>query len=162
MLSIFRIEDTILKDAEMIFESIRRIRTYIKHHPVDKALGREFILVVKYLWKLINTIYTTKWDSLIFNKEKILTIRKCVGECIMPLYRQNQPSTAALNTTTSNPSPLQKAEATSPPTTNMSAASPPPNKTIEITVKKGPKPLNIKKSYAQASKSNLLHIEDIV
>ena len=162
MLSIFRIEDTILKDAEMIFESIRRIRTYIKHHPVDKALGREFILVVKYFWKLINTIYTAKWDSLIFNKEKTLTIRKCVGEHIMPLYRQNQPSTTALNTTTSNPSPLSSAEVASPLTTNMSAAPPPPNKTIEITVKKGPKPLNMKKSYVQASKSNLLHIEDIV
>ena len=49
MLFIFRMEDTILKDAEMIFESIRRIRTYIKHHPVDKAPGREFVLVVKYL-----------------------------------------------------------------------------------------------------------------
>ena len=63
--------------------------------------------------------------------------------------------------TTSNPFPLQKAEAASSPTTNMLAASP-PNKTIEITIKKGPKPLYIKKSYAQASKSNLLYIEDTV
>ena len=161
MLFIFRMEDTILKDAEMIFESIRRIRTYIKHHPVDKAPGREFVLVVKYLWKLIDTIYAAKWDTLIFNKEKTLTIRKCVREHIIPLYRQNQPSTITSNMTTSNPFPLQKAEAASSPTTNMLAASP-PNKTIEITIKKGPKPLHIKKSYAQASKSNLLYIEDTV
>ena len=162
MLSIFRIEDTILKDTEMIFEFIRRIKTYIKHHPVDKALGREFILVVKYFWKLINTIYTAKWDSLIFNKEKTLTIRKCVGERIIPLYRQNQPLTMALNITTSNLFPLPSVEAALLPTTNMSVTPPPPNKTIEITIKKGPKPLNMKKFYAQASKSNLLHIEDIV
>ena len=44
----------------------------------------------------------------------------------------------------------------------MSAALPPPNKNVESTIKKDPKPSNMKKSYAQASKSNLLHIEDIV
>ena len=44
----------------------------------------------------------------------------------------------------------------------MLAALPPPNKNVESTIKKDPKPSNIKKSYAQASKSNLLHIEDIV
>ena len=48
-LSIFRMEDTILKDTEMIFKSIRRIRTYIKHHPADKAPGRVFVPVVEYL-----------------------------------------------------------------------------------------------------------------
>jgi len=89
-LSIFRTEDTIFKDAEMIFNSIRRLKSYIKHHSVDKMPPkREFVPVVEYLWKLIDTIYATKWDSLIFNKEKTLTIRKCVGEYIMPYYRQN-------------------------------------------------------------------------
>jgi len=155
-LSIFRMEDTILKNTEMIFKSIRRIRTYIKHHPADKTPGREFVPVVEYLWKLINTIYAAKWDTLIFDKAKTLTIRKCVRECIMPLYRQ------ALNTMTSYPSPLPSAEAALPPTTNMLAAPSSPNKTIEITVKKDSKPLNMKKSYAQASKSNLSYIKDIV
>ena len=58
-------------------------------------------------------------------------------------------------------SSLPSAEA-APPTTNMSAAPPPPNKNIESTIKKNPKPSNMKKFYAQASKSNLLRIEDIV
>ena len=49
ILSIFRMEDTILKDAKMIFKSIRRIKTYIKHHPADKVLGREFVPVIEYL-----------------------------------------------------------------------------------------------------------------
>ena len=44
----------------------------------------------------------------------------------------------------------------------MSVALPPPNKNIKSTVKKDPKPSNMKKSYIQASKSNLLCIEDIV
>jgi len=64
----------------MILKSIKRIRTYIKHYPADKTLPKgDFILVVRNLWKLIDTIYTAKWDSLIFEKEKSLTIRKCVG-----------------------------------------------------------------------------------
>ena len=73
----------------MIHKSIKRIKTYIKYHPVDKVLPKEdFILVVRNLWKLIDIIYTTKWDSLILNKEKSLTIRKYVREYIMPYYRQ--------------------------------------------------------------------------
>ena len=60
------------------------------------------------------------------------------------------------------PSPLPSAETTPPPTTNISAAPPLPNKNVKSTVKKDPKPLNMKKFYVQASKSNLSHIEDIV
>jgi len=60
-LSIFRTEDTIFKDTEMIFNSIRRLRSYIKHYLVDKVPPKgEFVPVVEYLWKLINTIYATK------------------------------------------------------------------------------------------------------
>ena len=162
-LSIFRTEDTIFKDAEMIFNSIRRLRSYIKHHPVDKIPPKgEFILVVKYLWKLIDTIYTIKWYSLIFNKEKTLTIRKCVREHIVPYYRQNQLSTSTSDIKTNTPFPLPSVEAAPSSTTNMSVTPPPPNKNVESTVKKAPKPSNIKKSYAQASKSNLSHIEDIL
>ena len=146
----------------MIFNSIRRLRFYIKHHPVDKAPPKgEFVPVVEYLWKLIDTIYAAKWDSLIFDKEKTLTIRKCVREHIVSYYRQNQLSTLTLNTKTNTSFPLQKTEDAPSPTTNMSVA-PPPNKNVESTVKKAPKPSNIKKSYMQASKSNLLHIEDIL
>ena len=80
----------------------------------------------------------------------------------MPYYRQNQPSTPTSNMTTANPSPLPAAEASPPPATNISAALLPPNKNVKSTIKKDPKPSNIKKSYAQASKSNLSRIEDIV
>ena len=162
-LSIFGIEDTTLKDAESMFESIKRIRSYIKYHSVDKGiLEREFILIVKQLWKLINNIYVAKWNVLIFDKEKTLTINKCVGECIMPYYRQNQPSTSTSNTKTNISVPLPSIEAAPPPITNTSAASPPPNKNVKSTVMKNPKPLNMKKSYTQASKSRLMHIKDIV
>jgi len=85
VLSIFRSEDTQFKDTEMIFKSIRRIKAYIKHHSVNKVPPKgEFVPVVEYLWKLIDTIYTTKWDSLIFDKEKTLTIRKYVRKHIIP------------------------------------------------------------------------------
>jgi len=89
VLFIFGTKDTQSKDSKMILKSIKRIRTYIKHHPPDKVPPKgDFILVVRNLWKLIDTIYTTKWNSLIFEKEKSLTIRKCVEEYIMPYYRQ--------------------------------------------------------------------------
>ena len=107
VLSIFRTEDTIFKDIKMIFNSIRRLRSYIKYYSVDKVLSKgEFVLVVKYLWKLIDTIYAVKWDSLIFDKEKTLTIRKCVREHIVSYYRQNQLSTLTLNTKTNTSFPL--------------------------------------------------------
>ena len=148
----------------MMYDSIVRLRSFIKYHPMDKSpIERELSPIVKMLWKLFDTIYSAKWDTLIFNKEKNLTIRKCVGECIMPYYMQNQPLTSSSNMMmTTTLSPLPSAETAPPPTTNMSVASPPPNKNVESTIKKDPKPSNMKKSYAQASKSNLLRIKDIV
>ena len=81
----------------------------------------------------------------------------------MPYYMQNQPSTASPNTMIMNTlSPLPSAEAAPPPTINIPRAPPPPNKNVESTAKKDPKPSNLKKSYVQASKSNLSRIEDIV
>ena len=50
VVSIFGTEDTHFKDSEMIHKSIKRIRIYIKHHPVDKTMLKEdFILVVRNL-----------------------------------------------------------------------------------------------------------------
>ena len=161
VLSIFRSEDTLAKDSEMIYDSLTRLRSFVKHHP--NPIERELTPVVEKLWRLIDTIYAAKWDTLTFNKEKNLTIRKCIGDRIMPYYMQNQPLTASLNMTMTNiPSPLPSAEVAPPPTANISGAPPPPNKNVESTTKKDPKPSNLKKSYVQALKSNLLHIEDIV
>ena len=148
VLSIFRTEDTIFKNTKIIFKSIRRLRSYIKHYLVNKALPKkEFVLVIKYLWKLIDIIYATKWDSLIFNKEKTLTIRKYVKEHIVPYYRQNQLSTLTLDMKMNTSSLLFSVEAASPSITNTSVTPPPFNKNVESIVKKAPKPLNIKKSY---------------
>ena len=160
-LSIFGSEDTLVKDSKMIYDSLTRMRSFIKHHL--NPMEREVKPIVKKLWKLIDTIYSANWDTVPFCKDKNLTIRKCVGDQIMPYYTQNQPLTKSSNTTTSNIlSPLQKAEVAPPSTINIPRAPPPPNKNVESTAKKDPKPSNLKKSYVQASKSNLLHIEDIV
>ena len=64
--------------------------------------------------------------------------------------------------TMTTPSSLSSAEVAPSSTTNISVAPSPLNKNVESTVKKDPKPSNMKKSYVQASKSNLLCIEDIV
>ena len=148
-LSIFSTGDTVLKDTESMYKSIRRMRNYIKHHPVDKVtIGNEFTLVVEQFWKLFDNIYVAKWDSLIFNREKTLTIRKCVRECIVSFYRQNQLSTSTLNTKLNVPTPLPSTEDAPPTTTNMSVAPPSPDKNVKSTIKKDPKPSNMKKSYA--------------
>ena len=83
-LSIFGSENTLAKDSEMIYDSLKKLRSFVKLHlnPTE----RELTPVVKNLWKLIDTIYTTKWNTLTFNKEKNPTIRKCIGDRIMPYY----------------------------------------------------------------------------
>ena len=78
VLSIFRSEDTLAKDSEMIYDSLKRLRSFVKHHP--NPTERELTPVVEELWRLIDTIYTAKWDTLTFSKEKNLTIRKCIGD----------------------------------------------------------------------------------
>ena len=61
VLSIFGTENTLIKDSEMIFDSIVRLRSFIKHYPVDKSpMERELLSVIKYLWKLFDTIYSAK------------------------------------------------------------------------------------------------------
>ena len=160
-LSIFGSEDTLEKDSEMIYDSLSRMRSFIKHHlnPTE----REVKPVVEKLWRLIDIIYTANWDTVPFSKDKNLTIRKCIGDRIIPYYMQNQPSTESSNTTMTNiPSPLPSTEVAPPPTISIPRAPPPSNKNDESTTKKDPKPLNLKKFYVQASKSNLSRIEDIV
>jgi len=84
-LSIFGIENTLAKDSKIMYDSIMRLRSFIKCYPMERELSP----IVEILWKLFNTIYSAKWNTLIFNKEKNLTIRKCIGECIMSYYMQN-------------------------------------------------------------------------
>ena len=146
-----------------MFYSLERLRKYIKYNPADGGpTKRELEPIVEYLWKLIDTTYAAKWDTLVFNKEKNLTIRKCIEDRIIPYYRQNQPSTPTLNIIMANPSPLPATEAASPSAANMLAALPSSNKNIESIIKKNPKPSNMKKSYVQTSKSNLSCIKDIM
>ena len=58
---IFGTEKTWSEDAAIIHKSIKRIGSYIKNHSVNKnLLSKDFIPVVKSLWKLIETIYTSK------------------------------------------------------------------------------------------------------
>ena len=81
----------------------------------------------------------------------------------MSYYRQKQLLTLTLNIEMNIPTPPPSMGITSPPTTNMSVAPPPPNKNIESTVKKASQPSNMKKFYAQTSKSNVSrNIEDIL
>ena len=81
----------------------------------------------------------------------------------MSCYRQKQLLTLTSNIEINTPTSPPSTEIASPPTINMSVASPPSNKNIESTVKKAFQPSNIKKFYVQTSKSNVLHnIKDIL
>jgi len=169
MVFIFRTEKTWSEDTTNIHKSIKKIGSYIKNHPADKnPPSGDFIPVVKSLWKLIEMIYTSKWDVLTFEKEASLTIWKCVRESIMPFYRKKELSTSnSVNlkekSTISNPIIFLPSTAVPPPSTTNLLMAPPSNKNIESVIKKAPKPLNTRKSYVQASKSNISSsIEDIL
>ena len=158
VVSIFGTVKTWSEDAANICESIKRIGSYIKSHPADKnPPSGDFIPVVQSLWMLIDMIYTSKWDVLIFDKEASLTIRKCVKESIMPFYRKLESSTSKAmsnlanlkeKTTISNPIIVLPSTAVPPTTTTNLPVAPLPNKNIESVDKKTSKPLNMKKSYA--------------
>jgi len=154
VVSIFRTEKTWSEDAANIHESIKRIGSYIKNYLADKnPPSRDFIPVVKSLWKLIETIYASKWDIFTFEKEASLTIWKCVRESIIPFYRKQESLTFnSVNlkekSTISNPIISLPSTAVPPHPTTNSPVAPPSNKNIESVIKKAPKPLNTRKSYA--------------
>ena len=61
VVSIFRTENSGSENAANILKYIKQISSYISNHPVDKKLPvGEFVLVIKSLCKLIETIYTSK------------------------------------------------------------------------------------------------------
>jgi len=143
-----------------IHKSLVRIRNYIKNHPTSKKMpSRDFIPVVKSLWELFDIIFASKWDVLLFNREKALTIRKCVSTNFTPLFRENT-ILGLLKPTVENSKEKSSPSASTPAT---SSAPPPPssmvipliNKNNELINKKEPKPSNIRKSYTQVSKLNV-------
>ena len=132
---------------------------YFKHNPADKKPpAGEFADVVKALWGLIATIYTSRWDLLPIEDKSIC---KLVGEKIVPGYMKLGLLNDKTVEVSSSPSTsLPSNTAVPPPTTNPVATPPLPTLVVPQKV---PKPLNMKKSYAQASKTNLLSkVEDIL
>ena len=89
--SLFGTKETLSKDAAHIHKFLVRISNYIKNHPVSKkVISNNFVsVVVKNLWNLFDTVFTSKWDVLLFDREKALTIRKCVGTNFTSLFKEN-------------------------------------------------------------------------
>ena len=78
----------------------------------------------------------------------------------MPVYRKLE---AKLNLEKNSSTSLPFMVVASPSTANTLVAPSSSNKNIDSTVKKAPKPLNMKKSYMQASKSNVSYnIKDVL
>ena len=154
-LSIFGTDQTAEIDAINMARSIMRIINYIKNNPADKkAPAKEFEHVTKGFWNLISAIYSSRWDLLpVEDGKNFCTL---VGGNILNNYIKlglvKQPEATKpqsfMPTTTTNP--------------NI-PASPPPSKTTGSNEKKAPKPMIMKKSYAQASKANnSSSIEDVI
>ena len=157
-LSIFGTQETSVIDAANITQSISRMIDYFKHNPADKnPPAGEFAEVVKALWGLIAMIYTSRWDLLPIEDK---SIRKLVGEKIVPGYMKLGLANDKMAENPSLPS-------TSLPS-NMAVSPPPPNPVpaplpqVSVVPQKVPKPSNMKKSYAQASKSNTSRVDDIL
>ena len=151
-LSIFGTQETSAIDAANITQSISRMIDYFKHNPAG-----EFVEVIKALWGLIAMIYTSRWDLLPIEDK---SIHKLVGEKIVPGYIKLG---LANNKTAENPSlpstSLLSNMAVPPPPPNPVPAPPPQ---VLVVPQKVPKPSNMKKSYAQASKSNTSRVNDIL
>ena len=145
-----------------------RIENYIKNCPTSKEIpSRDFIPVVKSFWELFDIIFVLKWDVLLFDREKVLTIIKYVGTNFAPLFRENA-TLDSLKPTIENPKEKSSSLASTPTTSSAPLPSPsvdvpPINKNNKSINKKESKPSNIRKSYAQVSKLNVLsNIENIL
>jgi len=154
-LSIFGTDQTPEIDARNMAQSITRIIDYIKNNLADKKLPvREFEHVTKGFWDLITAIYSSRWNLLSIEDGKIFCA--LVGKKILNNYTKlslvKQPKV-------SKPQPSMPTITIIP---NI-PASPPPSKMTESNEKKAPKPMFMKKSYAQASKpKNSTSIEDVI
>jgi len=161
-LSIFRTDKTSNIDAANIALSITRLTDYLRHNPADKkALAGEFTAVVKALWGLITSVYSTKWYFLPIEDQSIC---KLMGEKILPWYlRLRLLNEKAAEKSSSLPSVSLPSNMVvpPPPPTATSAAIPPLS--TPVAPLKVPKPSNVKKLYVQASKMNILsNVEDIL
>ena len=156
-LSIFGTDQTAEIDATNMAQSIMRIIEFIKNNLADKkAPTKKFENVTKGFWNLISAIYSSRWDLLPVEDGK--TFHALVGRNILNNYVKlglvKQPK--AMKPQPSMPSNMMNPKI---PT------SPPPNKTVGSNEKKALalKPMNTKKSYAEASKTNnLSNIEDVI
>jgi len=167
VLFIFGTKESNVKHAKNIHKSLNKIVEFIKHYLADKKLlTGEFVPVVRSLWGLIGVIFTNKWDLLTFDKKSFLNIWTCVGKKIVPGFKKLEmlKANVARNSSNSLPShPLPSSRVNPLPTANASVAPFPSNKKVESVVKKALQPSNTKKSYAQASKSNIPQkVEDIL
>ena len=162
-LSIFRTDKTSNIDITNIALSITRLTNYLKHNLANKkAPAREFTTVVKALWGLIASVYSMKWNLLSIEDK---SIHKLVGEKILPGYLKlrllNEKAVEKSSSSSYSVSlPSNMVVPPPPPTATSVVISPLP---IPVAPLKVPKPSNIKKSYVQASKINILsNVENIL
>jgi len=156
-LSIFGTDQTVEIDATNMAQLITRIIEFIKNNLADKkAPAREFKNVTKGFWNLISAIYSLRWDLLPVEDGK--TFRTLVGRNILNNYVKlglvKQPKAT-------KPQPSMPSNTTNP----KIPTSPPPSKTAGLNEKKALalKPMNTKKSYVEASKTNnSSNIEDVI
>ena len=161
MVFLFGVKEILDKDTKNINTSLMRISNYIKNHLLSKEISSDnFVLVVKSLWELIDTIYTSEWDKLLFDCKKKLTINKYVIHYFGTARDSNNVKLTTSNNTNlkENTTPLiltytlssvvvptSPTVVASPSTTSLAILS--STKNIDIITKKETKPLNIKKSY---------------
>ena len=143
--------------------SLERLTNHIKNFLVslnsNRKLSGEYIPAIKDLCNLINMTFYSRWNHLIFDTEKSLTINKSIAHFYEKLLTSN------INKLVESTTPLA-------PTATLSSVATPPTtspvilpliKNSENVVKKASKPSNVKKSYTQASKTNISsNIEDIL
>ena len=163
-LLIFGNEDFISIDVANMACSLKRATSYIKKHPTTEKVLGNFVDIVKNIWSLINSIYESKWDLLIFNKEKKYILNKYIICCfgIKINDDKNNKSTKKSSSSSQDPNLIAKTILLLS-VTLLSLTIPLSDNKVNFINKKALKLSNVKKLYVQALKANISpNIEDVL
>ena len=74
--SIFGSKSFRVVNVHNITLSLSRIAKFIKNNPINgDTVSMEFAMIVGTVWEIINAVYLSKWDLIVFNKKGICSTK---------------------------------------------------------------------------------------
>ena len=76
---IFRSKNSRAKDGHNIVLSLNKIVRFVKNNLINSGLTlAEFDTISETVWELVNAVYMSKWDLIIFDSKNKNTLNKCI------------------------------------------------------------------------------------